>query len=96
MGGLRESKLYRCVFVIGSRTNKRIDNGRETAVPTLPLGRGNTKAVGRRKPGLEVIKLLSCSTQLSIKLSLLINMKMPTIAGVSIFISREIFMLSYV
>ena len=44
----------------------------------------------------EVIKLLSCSTQLSVKLSLLINIKMPTIVGIFIFISREIFMLSYV
>ena len=30
----------------------------------------------------------SCSTQLSMKLSLLINMKMPTIVGIFIFISR--------
>ena len=42
----------------------------------------------------EVIKLFSCSTQLSMKFSLLINMKMPTIVGIFIFISREIFMLS--
>ena len=68
--------------------------------------------------GLEVIKLFSCSTQLSMKFvllinlklltiansfllniaehenSLLINMKMPTIVGIFIFISRKIFMLS--
>ena len=37
--------------------------------------------------GPEVIKLLSCSTQLSMKFSLLINMKMPTIVGIFIFIS---------
>ena len=49
-----------------------------------------------KKPGLEVIKLFSCATQLSMKFSLLINMKMPTIVGIFIFISREIFMLSYV
>ena len=42
----------------------------------------------------EVIKLFSCSTQLSMKFSLLINMKMPTIVGIFIFISREIFTLS--
>ena len=30
------------------------------------------------------------------KISLLINMKMPTIVGIFLFISREIFMLSYV
>ena len=47
-------------------------------------------------PGSEVIKLFSCSTQLSMKFSLQINMKMPTIVGIFIFISREKFMLSYV
>ena len=47
-------------------------------------------------PRPEVIKLFSCSTQLSMKFSLLINMKMPTIVGIFIFISRENFMLSYV
>ena len=46
--------------------------------------------------GLKVIKLFSCSTQLNMKFSLLINMKMPTIVGIFIFISSEIFMLSYV
>ena len=44
----------------------------------------------------EVIKLLSCSIQLSMKFSLLINMKMPSIVGIFIFINREIFMLSNV
>ena len=42
----------------------------------------------------EVIKLFSCSTQLSTKFSPLINMKMPTTVGIFIFISRENFMLS--
>ena len=42
----------------------------------------------------QVIKLFSCSTQLSMKISLLINMKMPTIVDIFIFISKEIFMLS--
>ena len=41
-----------------------------------------------------VIKLFSCSFELSMKFSLLIDMKMPTIVGIFIFISREIFMLS--
>ena len=44
----------------------------------------------------KVIKLFSCSTQLSMKISLPINMKMPTKVGIFIFISREIFMLSYI
>ena len=33
-------------------------------------------------PGPEVIKLFSCSTQLSMKFFLLINVKMPTIVGI--------------
>ena len=45
--------------------------------------------------GPQIIKRFSCSNQLSMKFSLLINMKMPTIVGIFIFISREIFMLSY-
>ena len=35
-----------------------------------------------------VIKLFSCSTQLSTKFILLINVKMPTIVGILTFISR--------
>ena len=38
-------------------------------------------------PGLEVIKKNSCSTQLSTKFILLINVKMPTIVGILTFIS---------
>ena len=33
-------------------------------------------------PGSEVIKLFSCSTQLSMKFSPLIDVKMPTIVGI--------------
>ena len=40
-------------------------------------------------PGPEVIKLFSCSTQLSIKFFLLINVKMPTIVGILIFMSGK-------
>ena len=35
------------------------------------------------KPGPEVKKLFSCSTQLSMNFFLLINIKMPTIVGIS-------------
>ena len=49
-----------------------------------------------QRSGPEVIKFFSCSTRLSMKFSLLINMKMPTIVGIFIFISREIFMIRYV
>ena len=37
--------------------------------------------------GLEIIKLFSCPTQLKIKFIILINVKMPTIVGISTFIS---------
>ena len=41
------------------------------------------------KPGPKVIKLFSCSAQLSMKFYLLINVKMPTIVGILIFLSRN-------
>ena len=40
------------------------------------------------RPGLNVIKLFSCSAQLRLKFILLINVKMPTIVGILTFISR--------
>ena len=41
-------------------------------------------------PGPKVIKLFSCSTQLSMKFFLLINVKMPTIVvGILTFMSGE-------
>ena len=40
-----------------------------------------------RKPGPEVIKLSSCSIQLSMKLIMLINVKMATIVAILTFIS---------
>ena len=40
------------------------------------------------QPSPEVIKLFSCSTQLSLKFILLINVKMPTIVGILTFMSR--------
>ena len=44
---------------------------------------------GAVKSGPEVIKLFSCSTQLSMKFFLLINVKMPTIVGILTFMSRK-------
>ena len=43
--------------------------------------------VQHEEPGPEVIKLFLCSTQLSIKFIMLINVKMPTIVGILTFIS---------
>ena len=42
-----------------------------------------------RNTGPEVIKLFSCSTQLSMKFFLLINVKRPTIVGILTFMSRK-------
>ena len=41
------------------------------------------------EPGPEVIKLFSCSTQLSMKFSPLINVKMPTTVGILTCMSGE-------
>ena len=40
-------------------------------------------------PGPEVIKVLSCSTQLNMKFFPLIDVKMPTIVGIITFISGK-------
>ena len=42
---------------------------------------------GKREPGPEVIKLFLCSTQLSTKIILLINVKMPTVVDILTIIS---------
>ena len=42
-----------------------------------------------RLSGPEVIKLFSCSSQLSMKFFLLINVKMPTIVGILAFMSGK-------
>ena len=39
--------------------------------------------------GSQVLKKNSCSTQLNMKFFLLINVKMPTSVGISIFMSRK-------
>ena len=41
------------------------------------------------KTGPEVVKLFSCSTQLSLKMFLLINVKMPTVVGILTFMSGK-------
>ena len=49
----------------------------------------NQKALGfLRNAGPEVIKLFSCSTQLSTTFIMHINVKMPTIVGILTFISK--------
>ena len=44
---------------------------------------------GAVNSGPEAIKLFSCSTQLSMKIFLLINVKMPTMVGILTFMSGE-------
>ena len=46
-------------------------------------------ATNIQQPGPEFIKKNSCSTQLSRKFFLLINVKMPTIVGISTFMSKK-------
>ena len=46
--------------------------------------------IDETKPGPEVIKLFSCSTQLSENFFLLIIVKIPTIVGILKFMSRKI------
>ena len=46
-------------------------------------------SVHLEEPGPEGMKEMSCSTQLSMKFFLLINVKMPTIVGILTFISRK-------
>ena len=57
-----------------------------TSSPSFPIS-GTVHNLLR--PGPKVIKLFSCSTQLSLKFILLINVKMPTIVvGILTFMSR--------
>ena len=62
-----------------------------TRLHTLSLntftGLSNWFAGKKMYTGLKVIKLFSCSTELSTKFTLLINVKMPTTVGISTFIS---------
>ena len=44
----------------------------------------------RSWPGPEVIKEISCTTQLSMKFFLLINVKMPIIVGILTIMSKKI------
>ena len=50
--------------------------------------------VAETQPDPKAIKLFSCSTQLSMKFFLLINVKMPTIVGILTFMGGKISILS--
>ena len=46
-------------------------------------------SLSQTKNGPEIIKLFPCSTQLSMKFFLLINVKMPTVVGILTFMSGK-------
>ena len=54
----------------------------------LEYFKSDVNLFGSFKPGPEVIKHFSCSTQPSLKFILLINVKMATIVGILTFMSR--------
>ena len=47
------------------------------------------RGVARMKPGPEVIKIISCSIQLSMKFILLIYVKRQTFVGILTFMSKK-------
>ena len=57
------------------------------ATAALPINRVFTSESVGSRPGPKVMKLFSCSTQLSIKFIMPINDKMPTIFDILTFIS---------
>ena len=63
-------------FSWGAKTKK---GSRKTCLPSKNNGKHGS--VHLQTSGPEVIKEISCSTQLHIKFFLLINVKMPTIVG---------------
>ena len=56
---------------------------------SVPIFRTLTEVNRFMESGLEVIKLISCATQLSMKFILLINVEMPTSVGISTFMVRK-------
>ena len=71
-------------LILGNYWVCRTENSRGVLMAKLLAG-----TVDVLKPGPKVIKLFSCSTQLSMKFFLLINVKMPTIVGILTFMSRK-------
>ena len=62
----------------------------DRSLTIVKILRNGTDSLSKQcKPDPEVIKNTSCSTQLSMKFFLLINVKMPTIVGIFTFMSRK-------
>ena len=85
-------QLVECIFNIISCQNAYFGNHKhyKILVKRVGLSTVNNKCNFILTPnsGPEVIKLFPCSTQLSTKFILLINVKMPTIVGILTFMSR--------
>ena len=60
-----------------------------SCIPTTSEPMRTVCSTTLNKPGPEVIKLISCSTQLSTNFFLLINVKMPTTVGILTCMSRK-------
>ena len=74
-----------------SQGTKRTKNGKVPSPESVPIHRNIVclESTHRSCPGPKVIKLFSCSTQLNMKIFLLINVKMPTIVGILTFMSGK-------
>ena len=75
-----QSLLRQCVDDLGSLLGALV----ETDPNNLEVNTGL-----HWNSGHEVIKIILCSTQLSTKFSLLINVKMPTFVGILTFVNRK-------
>ena len=67
---------------------RQLSNLLVTVTKNICAGESNSVQY-RSRPDSEVIKLFSCSTQLSMKIFQLINVKMPTIVGILTFMSGK-------
>ena len=70
-----------CPFITERLLMGRKESNEQTNEPLFILSKTTTT-------GFKIIKLFSCSTELSMKFILLVNVKMPTIVGILTFTSR--------
>ena len=88
----RSSGLAKALYPTGhsERKKKKSQTEEEVGRQYQRVDRKTLPAqLGQLRTGLEVIKLFSCSTQLSMKFFPLINVKMPTIVGILTCMSRK-------
>ena len=69
--------------------HSRLANWVNIWVEHLPGQTQTGKSNHHIRPGPEVIKLFSCSIELSMKFFQLINVKMPTIVGILTYMNRK-------